>query len=72
MLTHKQADSDLTYGVILKLFTLVALGMAMMLGTIAPVLLRLLAPVDYAAGSIVALPLAFGMAFVGIQNIIDV
>ena len=69
---HKQSDSDLTYGIILKLFTLVALGMALTLGALAPLLIWVLAPEDYAAGSVVALPLALGMALVGIQNIIDV
>ena len=72
MSIHKKSDSDLTYSVILKLFTLVAIGMALTLGALAPLLLRILAPEEYDAGAVVVLPLAFGMAMAGIQNIIGV
>ena len=68
---HKEENSHVTYSLILRLYTLCAWTAALMLGALAPFLLWLLAPPEYAKGYLVTLPLAVGLAFTGLQGIID-
>ena len=68
---HKEPDANKTYRLVMKLFTLGSWTMALGLGAVAPLMLALLAPSEYAAGASVTLPLAIAACLLGMTNIVN-